>query len=149
MSAQEIVRRTLGIVEIAVAGEDVRAAVVVVVVVGVVGAVEGAAVVTAAGMVATAAAEGIKPRIEFWESQNPHPFGFAQGKACRTKRDKGGAPEDGELRIVRGSFFWEEFAQVSRKCSRRFRGAQERMFLSYGILCSGRGKFAHSGCECS
>ena len=66
MSAPEIVRRTLGIVEIAVAGEDVRAAaVVVVVVVGVVGAVEGAAVVTVAGMVATAAAEGIKPRIEF------------------------------------------------------------------------------------
>ncbi len=65
MSAPEIVRRTLGIVEIAVAGEDVRAAAVVVVVVGVVGAVEGAAVVTAAGMVATAAAEGIKPRIEF------------------------------------------------------------------------------------
>jgi hypothetical protein len=65
----------VGIAEIAVAGEDVRAAEVVVVVVGAVGAVEVAAVVTAVGTGATAgtAAEGIKPRIAIYKSQNPHP----------------------------------------------------------------------------
>ena len=26
------------------------------------------------------------------QSQNPHPFDFAQGRLCRKKRDKGGAP---------------------------------------------------------
>jgi hypothetical protein len=66
MSVPENVR-TAGIAEIAVAGEDVRAAAEVVVV-GAVGAAAEVVVVTAVGMVATAgtgAAEGIKPRIEF------------------------------------------------------------------------------------
>jgi hypothetical protein len=59
MSVPESVR-ILRIVEIVVAGEDVRAAEVVVVVVGAAAAVEaGVVVVTAVG---TAAAEGIKPR---------------------------------------------------------------------------------------
>jgi hypothetical protein len=72
MSALEIVR-IVRIAEIAVAGEDVRAAEVVVVVVAAV-AVEVAAAVTAVGMAVTAgtgAAEGIKPRIEIYKSQIP------------------------------------------------------------------------------
>jgi predicted cation transporter len=72
MSAPEIVR-IVRIAEIAVAGEDVRAAEVVVVVVAAV-AVEVAAAVTAVGMAVTAgtgAAEGIKPRIEIYKSQIP------------------------------------------------------------------------------
>ena len=32
------------------------------------------------------------------QNQNPHPFGFAQGRLCRKKRDKGGAPDE----ILRG-----------------------------------------------
>ena len=27
-----------------------------------------------------------------YESQSPHPFDLAQGRLCRKKRDKGGAP---------------------------------------------------------
>jgi putative transposase len=34
---------------------------------------------------------GIVPTVQY-RSQNPHPFGCAQGRLCRTKRDKGGAP---------------------------------------------------------
>jgi hypothetical protein len=97
MSAPEIAR-TAGIVEIAVAGEGVRAAVVVVAGAGAV--VAAAAVVgMAVGMVATAgtgAAEGIKPGITIYKKSKSPP--------CCTKRDKGGAPGDGELRLGRGSF---------------------------------------------
>jgi len=101
MSAPEIVRMA-GIVEIAVAEEDVRAAAVVVVVVGAV--VAAAGVVTAVGMVATAAAEGIKPRIAIYEKSKSPPHRLRSGQACRTKHDKGGASGDGELRLGRGSF---------------------------------------------
>ena len=98
MSVPEIVRRRVGIVEIAVAGEDVRAAAAVVVVVGAVVAVEVEEVVMAVGMAVTAAAEaeGIKPRI-IYEGQNPHPV--AQN-ATRV-----GHPDVGSCEFGRGSLF--------------------------------------------
>jgi len=71
MSAPEIAR-IVRIVEIAAAEEDVRAAGVVVVVVGAAVAVEAVVVVMAVGMAVTAAAEGTKPRIAIYKSQNPH-----------------------------------------------------------------------------
>jgi len=77
---------------------------VVVVVVGAVVGAGGAGVVTAVGMVATAAAEGIKPRIAIYEKSKSPPHRLRSGQACRTKHDKGGAPGDGELRLGRGSF---------------------------------------------
>ena len=121
MSAPEIVR-IVRIAEIAVVGEVVRVAEVVVVVVGVVGAVEVAAVVTAGGtgaMAGTGAAEGIKPRIEIYKSENLHPVAQSATRV--------GASDEGSCELVAALFFWEEFAQVSRKCSRLFRGAQERI----------------------
>jgi hypothetical protein len=37
-------------------------------------------------------------------SQNPRPFGSAQGRLCRTERDKDGAPQwedgDGEIKVL-------------------------------------------------
>jgi hypothetical protein len=30
-------------------------------------------------------------------SQNPRPFGFAQGRLCRRRRDKDGAPSSAEM----------------------------------------------------
>src|SRR4029077_11443884 len=147
MSAPEIVRMA-GIVEIAGAGEAVRAAVVVVVV-GAVVAAAAAGVVTAAGMVATAAAEGIKPRIAIYESQNPQPFDFAQGRPVAQNTTRVGHPEMESCDLVAALFFWEEFAQVRRKCSGHPPWRQNAAFSGYCVPCSGRGKFAHSGCECS
>ena len=97
MSAGETVL-LLGIVEIAVAEEDVRAAEAVVVVVGAAVAVEAVVVVIAVGMAVTAAAEGIKPRIINLRNSKFPPLRLRSGQACRTERDKGGAPRYGELR---------------------------------------------------
>jgi hypothetical protein len=38
-----------------------------------------------------------------WESQSSRPFGFAQGRLCRRKRDKDGAPSEVRMaeRVVR------------------------------------------------
>src|SRR5580704_15193940 len=96
MSAGETVL-LLGIVEIAVAEEDVRAAEAVVVVVGAAVAVEAVVVVMAVGMAVTAA-EGIKPRIINLRNSKFPPLRLRSGQAWRTERDKGGAPRYGELR---------------------------------------------------
>jgi hypothetical protein len=143
MQAVEIVR-IVGIARIAagiaVAGEGVPVEAVVVAVAG--AAVVAVAVevdVTAVAMadtVATAAAEGTSRGFGIYESQNPHPVAYNTTGV--------GTREDRAAISVAALFFWEDFSQVSRKCSGHFHRGQKGIFSAYGIPCSGQGKFAHT-----
>src|ERR1700687_1038931 len=86
-----------------------------------------------------------------WESPSPRPFGFAQGRLCRRKRDKDGAPSGVEMServgsplLASGSFgvdwtFFERYIHLVAYYGQRFAAG------ACGKLKDGSGMHANGG----
>ena len=70
-------------------------------------------------------------RILWNEDQTPHPFGCAQGRLCRTKRDKGGAPTATLAQLKNADYF---FCQVIPPSAL----LQISLLLVESTICGGR-----------